>query len=281
MLLTLCAVPKPFSGSAATIQENALRSWAELDPRPAIVLLGDEEGVADAARRWGARHVPGIERSELGTPLVGSILATAEACAGGGVTCFVNADILLFWDFLAALERVAGRLDRFLMAGRRWRLDPPEPGSDLAEARRAAQAAARLGSSASSEYFAFTPGVFGEVPPFALGRYGSYDLWLLWRARQLGVPVVDATRDVVAVHQDHGYDHIDGGREAQQTGAEAQLNRALRGGSTHLDSLRDARFLLARGRVRRNVLSFGALHHRAWMLKRWMTRPTLGDGSKT
>jgi hypothetical protein len=281
MLLTLCAVPKAFTGETATIQHNALRSWAALEPRPRIVLAGDEDGVEAAAREWGARHEREIEHSEFGTPLLHSILATAGARADGGVTCFVNADVMLFGDFAKALAIVAGRFDRFLMVGRGWRLDSPASTSDLAAVREAAREAADLRPTASVEYFAYSPpGLFGAVPPFAIGRYGGYDLWLLWRARDLGTPVVNASRDVVAVHQEHGYDHIDGGVETQQAGPEAVRNRELLGWWTHVDSLRDARYLLDGGRLRRNVLSVGAAHHRAWMLKRRMRRAKPGEVRK-
>jgi hypothetical protein len=280
MLLTLCAVPKPFVGQAATIQENALRSWAALEPRPRIVLAGDEDGVRAAAERWGARHSPDLEQNEFGTPLLDSILATAEKNADGGVACLVNADIMLFADFVDALTKVAGRFDRFLMAGRGWCLDPPATATELAAVRQAAQEAASLRSTASIEYFAYTPGLFDEVPPFALGRYGGYDLWLLWRARNLGAPGVDASRDVVAVHQEHGYDHLEEGTATQRTGPEAVRNRELLGWWTHVDSLRDARYLLERGRLRRNALAVGAIHHRAWMLKRRMKPPKPGEVRK-
>ncbi len=280
MLLTLCTVPKPFTGEMATIQHNALSSWAALEPRPRIVLTGDDEGVAEAAQRWGAHHEPGIECSEFGTPLLHSILAAGEAATDGGVTCFVNADVMLFADFMEALARVSDRFESFLMTGRGWRLDPPASTSDLAAVREAARAAADRRPTASSEYFAYTPGLFDHVPPFALGRYGGYDQWLLWRARDLGEPVVDASRDVVAVHQEHGYDHIDGGVVTQRRGIEAKRNRELLGWWTHVDSLRDARYLLNGGRLRRNALSIGALHHRAWMIKRRRKPPKPGEVRK-
>ena len=222
----------------------------------------------------------GVERNEYGTPLLNSVLAVAEAHADGGVACFVNADVMLFGDFVDALAKVGETFDRFLMAGRGWRLDPPAPATDLAAVRQSAREEANLRSTASAEYFAYTPGLFGEVPPFALGRFGGYDLWLLWRARDLGVPVVNASRDVVAVHQEHGYDHIDGGAAAQAMGAEAKRNRELVAWWTHIDSLRDARYLLDGGRLRRNALSVGAVHHKAWMLKRRMRRAMPGEVRK-
>ena len=274
MDLTLCAVPKPFTGESAQIQENALASWSALEPRPRMVLVGDEDGVAAAAARHAAEHVPDVDRNELGTPLLPSVLAAAEARAGAGTVCFVNADILLFGDLLTALATVRTRFGRFLMSGRGWRLDPPAP-NELGAARERALERAKLRSTASAEFFAYTPGLFGHIPAFALGRSG-YDLWLLWRARELGVAVVDASRDVVAVHQDHGYGHIEGGHDTAHRGLEAMRNRDLREGLRNLDSLRDARYRLAGGRIRRNPLSIARMHHHAWMVKRFIEGPGRG-----
>jgi hypothetical protein len=263
--LTLFAAPKPFEGHISTIQLNALASWCRLSPRPRIVLVGDEAGVADAAERAGVEHVAHVERNEEGTPLLGSIMAAGERTGRPGAHyCLVNSDILLYPDFLDALARVRRRFPSYLMAGRGWNLNVTDRLGDagLDSAHQSARKSARLRGTASAEYFAYSPEAFGAVPPFAIGRSG-YDVWLLWRARDAGVPVIDSTRDVLAVHQQHQYHHV----ADPHMGSEAQRNRRLRGGPTHLDSLRDARYLLDSGRVRRNALSRGRVHHHLWMAK--------------
>ena len=37
-----------------------------------------------------------------------------------------------------------------------------------------------------------------------IGRPG-YDNWLIWRARRSRIPVIDATKELTAVHQNHDY----------------------------------------------------------------------------
>jgi hypothetical protein len=260
-------VPKPFRGLVGAIQENALASWSQLQPQPRLVLVGDEEGVADAAERFAAVHVAAVERNKHGTPLLDSVFDRAEAIAETEVVCFVNADVLLFDDLVQTVELVRRRMHRFLVAGRGWRLDPPER-AELAAAQTRARRKGRLRSTASAEYFAFPTGLFRAIPPFAVGR-SDYDLWLLWRARKMRVPVVDATPSVVAVHQEHGYDHVPGGRWTARVGPEARSNRALRG-RFNFDSLRDARYVVRDGRLRRNPLSVASVHHRAWVAKLWL-----------
>jgi hypothetical protein len=216
--LTLCIAPKPFRGLVATIQENALESVTNICPPSRIVLVGDEEGAAEAARRFDVTHLPDVDRNELGTPLLGSILGQVEALALSDTICFINADVLLFDDFVRAVELVRARFGRFLMAGRGWRLrvDTRLRGrAALDHARASAYDARDLRRTASAEYFVFSRGLFGDVPAFAIGRSG-YDLWLLWRARAARVPVVDATSEIVAVHQNHDYSHVVGGLAAAQ-----------------------------------------------------------------
>ncbi|MDR1741595.1 MAG: hypothetical protein LBR38_07100, partial [Synergistaceae bacterium] len=55
---------------------------------------------------------------------------------------------------------------------------------------------------------------YEHIPPFAIGRM-AFDDWMVADAVMRGIPVVDATDDVVAVHQNHDYGHI-GGRDGSE-----------------------------------------------------------------
>ncbi len=101
------------------------------------------------------------------------------------------------------------------------------------------------------DWFVFPAGLFGEVPPFAIGRAG-FDNWLVWKARQVGV-VVDATHDVRAVHQPHGYEHVEGGMDEAYYGEEAARNLELAGGKEHVYTLHDASHVLRDGKLQRNL----------------------------
>ena len=101
------------------------------------------------------------------------------------------------------------------------------------------------------DWFVFTAGLFGDIPPFAIGRAG-FDNWLVWKARQVGI-VVDATHDVRAIHQAHGYEHMAGGMDEAYYGEEAARNIELAGGKGHLYTLHDASHVLRDGKLRRNL----------------------------
>ena len=63
-LITFFSAPKPFTDPhIATIQRNAIKSWTLL-PDVEVILLGEETGLAEAARELGVKHIPNVERNQ-------------------------------------------------------------------------------------------------------------------------------------------------------------------------------------------------------------------------
>ena len=126
-MLTIFAIPKAFAGHNGVIQRNAIFSWTLLRPRCEILLLGDDEGTKEAAEEFGATYIPDIARSEYGTPLLDSIFQVAQDAATTPLVSYVNADIILMSDFMAAVNSVSERDGPFVLSGQRWNLDVTEP----------------------------------------------------------------------------------------------------------------------------------------------------------
>jgi len=231
--LTIFTMPKAFVGHIAVIQKNAIRSWARLDPTPEILLFGDEPGIREMAEEVGARHIPQVDRNEFGTPLVNKLFEEAQKRASHRIVAYVNADIILFASFVKGVQEVQSRLAKSLLIGQRWDLtvldeidfDRPDWQSML-EAQM--QERAMLHGECGLDYFVFPKGMYPEIPPFAIGRI-AWDNWLVMAPHRAGVPVVDGTEFITAVHQDHDYGHVTGGRRGAWNGAEASRNRALAG----------------------------------------------------
>lgn len=57
-----------------------------------------------------------------------------------------------------------------------------------------------------------------------------YDNWLVYHARHVGIPVIDATEVIQAIHQNHDYNHVGGRGRAYVKGEESRRNRKLAGG---------------------------------------------------
>jgi hypothetical protein len=254
-VITIFSIPKAFSGPVAAAQSAAVRSWIALGDVQ-VALVGDDEGVREAASEAGVGHISGVAHSGQGTPRLDDAFARVDAVAEHSVHCFVNSDIILLDDFLPALRVVRDFAPRTLMVGqtrdlaRPAHLDVTVPGW-ASILREQALREGVLRGTAAIDYFVFDAGLFRDLPPFLVGRAG-FDNWLIWRSRSLGVPVVDVTADVVAVHQTHDYDHLSGGKEQAYLGDEATRNRELAGGKGHLYSICDASHLLRNGRVVRN-----------------------------
>lgn len=242
-MLTVFTVPKPFVARIGEIQRRALASWIALAPDVQVLVLGDEQGAAEAARDAGAEHLPDLARTEHGTPRLDAAFAAADAAARHRLRCFVNADIVLFDDLPAATQGVSAHAERFLVVGQSLDVDAPRDRGD-ALARGERRGAAAL------DYFVFPAGLYPEIPPFAIGR-ACFDNWLVWRARQDAI-VVDATADVVAAHQPHDYAHVEGGKAEAYYGEEAARNLELAGGKSRLYTLHDASHVLRGGRLHRN-----------------------------
>jgi len=272
-VITFFTIPKPWTGEAATLQENAIGSWRALGCR--VLLLGDEPGVADAAVRLGAEHVPSVARNEYGTPLLDSAFAQAHAAARGDALCFANADIVLAGDFTAAADAVLAALRPVLMIGESW--DTPVPASLVFdEGWETRLAPGRKRGAGALDWFVFTHDLFTEIPPFAVGR-AAFDNWLVWAARDAGAPVVDATRRVHAVHQAHGYGHVAGGFATTRSGPEVEANWRLIGGKDRVYTRYDATHVLTRNGVRKNLGSTLRAKERArkavWKLRHGQLLP--------
>ncbi len=257
-MLTFFTTAKPFRGHAAIIQRNALESWTRLHPDVEVILFGDDDGAAEAARDLKIRHEPHVERSEHGTKRLDYMFSTARAIARHEVLCYINCDILLTQDFRRALDQVRAAYSQFLMVGRRWDVDITQPW-DFTRANwqsRLQSVAFLSGRQRPPEwidYFAFSRNLYGSsVPPLVVGRV-YWDNWLVWKARDSQQPVVDVSPVVMAVHQNHDYSYHPRGMPGVWHDQEAQRNFQLGGGWAHLRTIADATEVLCSDGLKPNT----------------------------
>ena len=232
-LLTLFSSPKPFTDPhIATIQRNAIASWTHL-PDVDVILLGDEEGLAEAARDLGVLHLPKVELNENGTPLISSMFVLARENSESPLLGIINTDILLMDDIVVASQRIVSRYEKFVLMGQRWDLDVTLP-MEFAEGwqsqlRDRIQKDGDLHRPAGSDYFIFPRVCYTDIPDFAIGRAG-WDNWMIFKARTEKWATIDATPDVMIVHQNHDYRHLAGG-QIHYSAPETKENLYLAGGA--------------------------------------------------
>lgn len=248
-MLTIFTTAKPFVGHNAIIQRNALQSWKLLGADVDVILFGNEEGAAQTAQELGIRHIPQVDRVPGGTKVLRSFFDVAQRISWYDVVCYANCDIILTGDFIRALRYVREACGAFLMVGRRRDVDVTEP-IDFLDATWSTKLldralhAGELRSGDWIDYFAFRRGFYVEqLPPFVIGRV-FWDQWLVWKARISGIPLIDASQAVVAIHQNHDYAYHPAGKFGVWNDALAMRNLELAGGRWHLCTIDDATHVL-------------------------------------
>jgi hypothetical protein len=262
--LTVFSAPKPFTNPHInTIQRNAIQSWQHLGPEVETLLVGQEDGMAEAAADYGVPLLAEVKRNEAGTPLVSSIFDLARRASSSPYLAYVNGDILLLPDIVQATRQIAAGVadsngsgadpsSPFLLIGQRWDLQVGQLLDFSAgweeRLRGLVSAQGQLHTPAGSDYFVFPRQAFSEMPDFAIGRAG-WDNWMIFYALQQRWPVIDGTPSLMVIHQSHDYSHLPGGRPHYDL-AESQHNQQIGGGLKHMFMVLDADCQLIEGQIK-------------------------------
>ena len=239
------------------IQRNAIKSWTLL-PDVEVILLGEETGLAEAARELGVRHFPQVERNSNGTPLISSMFQLARENSNSDLLCIINTDMILMPDFVEAARSCRSRFQRdeqkFVLLSQRWDVDITQPIEfSTGWQDRLSSIVHRQGSlhrPAGSDFFVFPKSCYTDVPDFTIGRAG-WDNWMIYKARVEGWAVIDCTPSVMIVHQNHDYSHLVGVK-SHHTHPETDENIRLAGGEAHTRyTILDATYQLIDGKLSR------------------------------
>ena len=231
--ITIFAIPKGFKGHTDIIQRNAIKSWTLLQPRPEIILFGDDKGTSEIAQEFGLRHVPDVKQNEYGSPLVNDLFAQAEGMATNNILAYINADIILMSDFMPVVNIVRTQFAEFLMIGQRWDVNIHSPvnfdSSTWEEyLHKIVTKSGVLHIPRGLDYFVFSKHLWKKIPAFAIGRT-AWDNWLAYQPIVDQHPVVDATESIITIHQNHDYSHLAAKKDEVWKGEEARNNQYLAG----------------------------------------------------
>lgn len=229
-MITIFAVPMPFIGQDKISQHNAIKSWMRLEPRPEIILAGDDEGVADFAADNGLRHAPGLGRTPDGYVSVQSMFNIANREVRTDVVALVDSDIILMNDFAETVEKYE-TASNFLLGGYRRAVQVPEllgfaPGWEqrLKDRVLSGGQVYKKEWGGGSDYHVYRSGLYVDSPDFSLGR-GHWDGWVMWHALNEGCELIDCTDEIFAVHQNHPWrSWASGGNERNLALAEDKMS---------------------------------------------------------
>ena len=196
------------------IQRNAIKSWTLL-PDVEVILLGEETGLAEAAKELGVKHIPHVERNPNGVPLISSMFKLARENSNSDLLCIINADMVLMPDFVENAKQAVKLKDQFVLLSQRWDYDITSP-IDFAEGwqprlREDVRKQNQLHRPAGSDFFLFPKSCYADIPNFSIGRAG-WDNWMIYKARKEHWAVIDCTPSLMIVHQNHDYAHLPGGK---------------------------------------------------------------------
>ena len=249
-MITFLSSPKPFTGAARDNQLNAVRSWLKACPGAEVILYGASEGCAEACAALGVKHAPGIACSPSGVPYFDAIARHAQEHARCDTQIYLNCDILIGPGIADALKAVG--FPKFLILGQRIDLPPGaklSSGDDLLASLRAlAPTGAALHSVTGMDYFIFPRGLWEGLKPLVIGR-ALYDSALIGFCLRRGIPVIDATCTIMALHQHHDYSHLKDGEKEVAAGPDAKNNVLVHGVAHSPPNVGDAGWRLIDGRL--------------------------------
>lgn len=246
-LITIFITPKGFDRDhIALIQRNAIRSWKALGDDVDILLIGDDPGVEENAKALGVRHIRDVKRNSSGTPMLDDIFRLARENSDSPLLAYVNADIILKRDFVEVSRIMLSKEKKFLLVGQRWDLDV-QTALDFsdgweAEFDKDLAARGRRHPAGGSDYFVFPREVFTSIPAFAIGRSG-WDNWMFYEARVKGWKLINCSKVINIIHQDHDYAHLPNGLPHYRQ-AESAENVKAAGGNRTIFTLLDCNYEL-------------------------------------
>ena len=214
-LITIFITPKGFDRDhIALIQRNAIRSWKSLGADVDILLIGDDPGVEENAKALGVRYIRDVKRNASGTPMLDDIFRLARENSDSPLLAYVNADIILKRDFVETSRKILELEKKFLLVGQRWDLDVQVdlefPQGWESEFDKDLAARGRRHPAGGSDYFVYPRDIFTSIPPFAIGRSG-WDNWMFYEARVKGWKLINCSKAINIIHQDHDYAHLPNG----------------------------------------------------------------------
>jgi len=255
-LITIFITPKGFDRDhIAMIQRNAIRSWKALGEDVDILLIGDDPGVEENAAALGVRHIKEVRRNASGTPMLDDIFRIARDHSDSPLLAYVNADIILKRDFVDVSRRICEQEKQFLLVGQRWDLDVREDldfsGDWEDRFSRTYGSKLRRHPAGGSDYFVYPREIFTHIPEFAIGRSG-WDNWMFYEARVKGWKLINCSRTINIIHQDHDYAHLPNGLPHYRQPESAENVKAA-GGKRTIFTLLDCDYEMNEGMEIRRI----------------------------
>lgn len=175
------------------IQRDALESWLKLDPRPEILILGNDPGTARVCKEYGVTHIDSVPVTRCGTPYLNAMIEMAEAYAANDIMLLLAGDVMIAQDTIDVARKMKKLTDKFCVCARKKHVEWNKGKKKFSFKKWATWQA--------GDYYMHTKGLFDGMPAFLIGRHlcEKYMYRMACQANAL----VDATDRITVLHQSH------------------------------------------------------------------------------
>lgn len=191
------------------IQRWAANSWIRLQPKPEVIIFGDDKGSKELCEEFGFIYIPDVNKTEHGTPVLKDIILRVDSLASYDNIALVSGDIILFNDVISTLQTVRNRLSDFCIVSHRKDANLQELDFSNPEWEQIAKQNLSPSLRTSGDFFLYPKGFWqnlSDFPPIVTGR-GYADSFLFWSASNRGA-LVEATEALTLVHPNHDHPHV-------------------------------------------------------------------------
>ena len=200
---------KPFIRDFVTEQTNALSSWKKLRCNPKIVIIGDDEGVADICKKHSVIHHEQVKKNKYGTPLVKDIFEQGwKYTTNDDICIFLNGDIILTDTLCDGLDRFVKEYPnyktlKYLITTIRYdwyNFRPIDFSNPNWESIIVKDMKGKCSPASAVDIFIHRKGTIKDIPDSGIAKM-SYDSWILACANKEFDVTINATRVIKIYHQ--------------------------------------------------------------------------------
>ncbi len=204
------------------IQRNAIGSWIRLNPRPQIIIMGDDPGSKEICEEFNLVYEPNVKKSKYNTPILSNMIEIADISAEFDNILCVSSDIIVFQNTIDIIKNLE-KFGSFCGVSRKLENDFIDYVLDFSIGwEEKVLEKTYLGMVTSGDFFLYPRGFWKNVPEFIIGR--SYcDSWLYAEAISRN-SLIDLTEVVPIVHQYHHHNHISPDDSERQVNKNLSLN---------------------------------------------------------
>lgn len=252
-MITIFSTLKPITDATKNIQKNALSSWKALHKDVEIIIYGSDKGISSLCKDFKIKQVKSIRQTRSKIPYVSDIFKSAQEIAKHNIVMYANADMIFTKDLVDSIKIVDKQFEKYLIVGKRINLDlkklvnfnhPQAVMRLLSKAKNDGQ----LHDHTGIDYFIFPRNLFKKIPDMYIGR-NRWDNWTVAEGKKLSGALIDATKSINAIHQNHDYSNVDKskGRKTKKYISETKKNIKLTQGQ--FASILDANYKLINNRI--------------------------------